>query len=57
MAFNKESRRVDELTADLEKKDQAYAIEMAAKVKALAECEVARSLDLKGVGEIGGQVQ
>ncbi|OAE30601.1 hypothetical protein AXG93_2909s1040 [Marchantia polymorpha subsp. ruderalis] len=46
VAFNKESRRIDELTADLEKKDQAHAAEPATKVKALAECEAARILDL-----------
>ncbi|OAE22907.1 hypothetical protein AXG93_557s1060 [Marchantia polymorpha subsp. ruderalis] len=35
VAFNKELRRVDELIARLEKKDQAHAVELAAKVKAL----------------------
>ncbi|OAE24378.1 hypothetical protein AXG93_4343s1470 [Marchantia polymorpha subsp. ruderalis] len=46
VAFNEESRRLDELTADLERKDQAHATEMAAKVKALAKCEAARTSDL-----------
>ncbi|OAE27677.1 hypothetical protein AXG93_3137s1170 [Marchantia polymorpha subsp. ruderalis] len=40
IAFNDKSQRVDELTADSRKKDQAYATQVAAKVKALAECEV-----------------
>lgn len=33
------------LTAESEKKDQAHAAEVAAKVKALEECESARTSD------------
>ncbi|OAE24749.1 hypothetical protein AXG93_1800s1000 [Marchantia polymorpha subsp. ruderalis] len=47
VAFNEESCRVNELTADLAKRNQAHAAELAAKVKALAECEVVRSLKLE----------
>lgn len=47
MAFNEESRRVDELTADLAKKDQTHATKLAAKAKELAECEAARSSELE----------
>ncbi|OAE23999.1 hypothetical protein AXG93_4541s1010 [Marchantia polymorpha subsp. ruderalis] len=47
VAFNEESRRVDELTADLKKKYQMHAPEMAMEVKALAECEAARTSDLE----------
>ncbi|OAE31784.1 hypothetical protein AXG93_2355s1000 [Marchantia polymorpha subsp. ruderalis] len=47
VAFNKESRRVDELIANLEKKYQTHAAEVATKVKAWAECEAARILDLE----------
>ncbi|OAE34597.1 hypothetical protein AXG93_167s1080 [Marchantia polymorpha subsp. ruderalis] len=47
VAFNDESRPVDELTADLMKRDQTHAAELAAKAKELAECEVARSLELE----------
>ncbi|OAE36019.1 hypothetical protein AXG93_838s1050 [Marchantia polymorpha subsp. ruderalis] len=46
MAFNKDSRRVDELTADLAKRDQSHAAELAAKAKELAECEAVRSSEL-----------
>ncbi|OAE21536.1 hypothetical protein AXG93_2085s1010 [Marchantia polymorpha subsp. ruderalis] len=45
IAFIEESRRVDELTADLKKKDQAHAVEVAAKMKALKECEAAKTSD------------
>ncbi|OAE34876.1 hypothetical protein AXG93_1587s1070 [Marchantia polymorpha subsp. ruderalis] len=47
VAFNEESRRVDELIVDLEKKDQTHAAEVATKVKALAECEAGRTPDLE----------
>lgn len=43
VAFNEESRRVDELISDSEKKDRAHAAEVAAKVKARVECEAART--------------
>lgn len=45
IAFNEESRIVDELNADLEKKYQTHATEVAVKVKALTECEAARTID------------
>ncbi|OAE32887.1 hypothetical protein AXG93_3052s1170 [Marchantia polymorpha subsp. ruderalis] len=47
MAFNEESRRVEELTADPAKRDQAHAAELAAKTKELAEFEATRSSELK----------
>ncbi|OAE35186.1 hypothetical protein AXG93_2947s1030 [Marchantia polymorpha subsp. ruderalis] len=39
--------KVDELTADLVKRDQAHVAELAAKVKELPECEAARSSELE----------
>ncbi|OAE22513.1 hypothetical protein AXG93_4855s1060 [Marchantia polymorpha subsp. ruderalis] len=36
VAFNEKSQRIDELTADLEKKNQTHAAEVAVKLKALA---------------------
>ncbi|OAE24885.1 hypothetical protein AXG93_2931s1280 [Marchantia polymorpha subsp. ruderalis] len=47
VTFNEESRRVYELSEDLEKKDQVHATELAAKEKALRECEVARTPDME----------
>lgn len=47
MEFNEELRRLDELIANLAKRDEAHASELAAKAKALAECEVARSSELE----------
>lgn len=43
VAFNEESQRVDEHTADSEKKYHAHASEAAAKVKALTKNEAART--------------
>ncbi|OAE32897.1 hypothetical protein AXG93_399s1050 [Marchantia polymorpha subsp. ruderalis] len=46
VAFNVESRRVDELIADSARREQGHVAELAAKkMKALAECEVATILD------------
>ncbi|OAE29439.1 hypothetical protein AXG93_4548s1160 [Marchantia polymorpha subsp. ruderalis] len=41
VAFNEEAHRVDELMADLAKRDQTHAMDLAAKAKELAECEAA----------------
>lgn len=43
VAFSEESLRVNEPTADLKKKYQAHATEVAAKVKALTECGAVRT--------------
>ncbi|OAE31242.1 hypothetical protein AXG93_2356s1070 [Marchantia polymorpha subsp. ruderalis] len=53
--FNMESRRVDELTAASEKKEQAHAAELAAKVKTLPECEAAKISDLELIEKLEAQ--
>lgn len=47
VTFDEESHQVNELTADLVKKNQAHTVELAAKAKELAECEAARSSKLE----------
>lgn len=47
MAFNEESRRVDELTTNMAKKDQIHAEELGAEAKELADYEVARTSELE----------
>ncbi|OAE32309.1 hypothetical protein AXG93_2190s1290 [Marchantia polymorpha subsp. ruderalis] len=47
VAFNKESHHVDELIADLAKRDHLYGVELAANAKELADCEAARFLELE----------
>ncbi|OAE23801.1 hypothetical protein AXG93_1311s1000 [Marchantia polymorpha subsp. ruderalis] len=54
IAFNKESRRVDELTADLAKKDQAHADKVPAKKKTLAEWEATRTSDEERIEKLLG---
>lgn len=39
MTFNEESCRVDEMTADLAKRDHLHAAALVAKAKELADCE------------------
>lgn len=55
VAFNAESRRVDELTAASEKKEHAHAAKLAASMKALAECEAARISDLELIEKLEAQ--
>lgn len=63
MAFNEKSRRVDELTADVAKRDKSHAVELTAKAKELACCEATRSLKLEpnfkdlAEGEVGCRLQ
>lgn len=47
MTFNEESRRVDELIADLAKRDHLHTTALAAKTKELANCEAARTSELE----------
>ncbi|OAE28348.1 hypothetical protein AXG93_2490s1390 [Marchantia polymorpha subsp. ruderalis] len=47
VVFNEESRCIDELTADLAKRNHLHGAELAAKAKELTHCEAARTLELE----------
>lgn len=45
--FERELKRVEELTATLAARDQSHVVELAAKAKELADCETVRSSELE----------
>ncbi|OAE22906.1 hypothetical protein AXG93_557s1050 [Marchantia polymorpha subsp. ruderalis] len=53
--YNAESQRIDKLTTASKKEELEHAIELAAKMKDLAECEAARISDLELIEKLEAQ--